>query len=68
MLSALKANFNSAFNPITLDNDIVILDSSCSIALTPDLSDFINSTYAIQDHQISGIGSSLNSLGIGEVN
>jgi hypothetical protein len=52
MLSALKANFDSAFNPITLDDDVVILDSGCSIALTPDLSDFIDGTYAVQD-QIS---------------
>ena len=68
LLSALKADSHSAFNPITSDDEIVILDSGCSIAITPDLSDFIDGTYAAQDNQISGIGSGLNSTGIGEVN
>ena len=68
MLTALKADFDSGFNPITSDDDLVILDSGCSIAITPDITDFIDGTYAAQDHQISGIGSGLHSLGIGEVN
>jgi hypothetical protein len=66
MLCALKADYDSAFNLITLDDDVVILDRGCSIALTPDLSDFIDG--AVQNHQISGKGSGLHSLGIGEVN
>jgi hypothetical protein len=37
-------------------------------ALTPDLSNFIYGAYAVLDHQISGIGSGLKSMGIGEVN
>ena len=68
MLSAMNASHNGAFNPITSDDSVVILDSGCSIAITPDLSDFIDGTYAVQENQISGIGSGLNSLGIGEVN
>jgi hypothetical protein len=68
LLSALKADIHRGFNPITSDDDIVILDSGCSIAITPDLTDFIDGTYAAQDNQISGIGSGLTSAGIGEVN
>jgi hypothetical protein len=68
MLSAMKADLNSAFNPITSDDEIIILDGGCSIGITPDLNDFIDRTYAAQDNQISGIGSGLNSAGIGEVN
>ena len=64
----MKGDYNSAFNLITLDDNVVILDSGCSIAITPDASDFIDGTYAVQDNQISGIGSGLHSLGIGEVN
>jgi hypothetical protein len=67
LLFALKAGSDPNFTPITSDDHVVILDSGCSIAITPDLSDFIDGTYASQAHNISGIGSGLQSHGIGEV-
>jgi hypothetical protein len=68
LLFAMKADFDSSFLNITSDDLLVVLDSGCSIAITPDRNDFINGTYHTQEHNISGIGSGLNSAGIGDVN
>jgi hypothetical protein len=57
MFFAMQANFDSPFNNITSDDLLVVLDSGCSIAITPDLSDFIDGTNQPQEHTISGIGS-----------
>jgi hypothetical protein len=67
LLFAMKADFDSNFLNITSDDLLVVLDSGCSIAITPDRSDFLDGTYHTQEHNISGIGSGLNSAGIGDV-
>ena len=52
---------------ITSDDEQLVLDSECSIAITPDLTDFVDGTYSIQDYSVNGIGSGLKTIGIGEV-
>jgi len=44
------------------------LDTGCSIAITNDVNDFVNGTYAIKDYKVNGIGSGLTAHGIGKVN
>jgi hypothetical protein len=68
LLFAMKADFNSPYCHVASDNLLVVLDSGCSIAITPDIRDFINGTYLPQEHDIKGINSGINSSGIGEVN
>ena len=53
--------------PLTADDLLIILDSGCSIALTPYITDFIDGTYKNQPCSISGIGSGLEARGIGTV-
>jgi hypothetical protein len=43
------------------------LDSGCFIAITPDISNFIDGTYQSQEHNIKSIGCSLNLTGIGDI-
>ena len=52
---------------ITSDDEQLVLDSGCSIAITPDLTDFVDGTYSIQNYNVNGIGSGLQAIGIGEV-
>jgi hypothetical protein len=63
----MKADFESPYCHVTSDDLLIILDSGCSIAITPDIGAFIDGTYLPQEHGIKGIGSGLNSPGIGEV-
>ena len=58
---------HSFMTPLTSDDLLVILDSGCSIAITPDLTDFLDGTYQIQDKTVTGIGSGLQAKGIGTV-
>ena len=59
---------NSAFlAPLTSDDSLLVLDSGCSIAISPDINDFINGTYRTQDCTTSGIGSGLQAQGIGTI-
>jgi hypothetical protein len=48
MLFAMKADFDLPYNNITSDDLLVILDSGCSIAITPGLGKFIDGTYQSQ--------------------
>jgi hypothetical protein len=64
----MKADFESPYCcNVTSDNLLVVLDNGCSIAITPNIGDFIDGTFLPQEHDIKGIGSGLNSSGIGEV-
>ena len=54
-------------SPLTSDDLLVILDSGCSTAITPDLSDFPDGTHHIQDQNVSGMGSGLQAEGMGTV-
>jgi hypothetical protein len=62
MLFAMKEDFNLPYTNITIDDLLGILDSGCSIAITPNLGNFIAGTYQPQEHTIKGIGSGLSSL------
>ena len=53
--------------PLTSDDSLLILDSGCSIAITPNINDFIDGTYKPQDCTVSGIGSGLSAEGIGTI-
>lgn len=53
--------------PLTSDDSLLVLDSSCSIATSPDINDFLDGTYLTQDCTISGIGSGLTAQGIGTI-
>jgi hypothetical protein len=67
LLFKMKANFDSPYSHITSDDLLVVLDSGCSIAITPDNGDFIHGTYLPQEHDTKGIGSGLNSSDMGKV-
>ena len=68
LLSAFHTKLSKgARHLITSDDEQLILDSGCSIAITPDLTDFVDGTYSIQDYNVNGIGSGLKAIGISEV-
>ena len=54
--------------PLTADDTLLILDSGCSIAISPHIHDFIDGTHNTQAHTIKGIGSGLTASGMGIVN
>ena len=65
---AFLADANApTFTPITSDDLVIILDSGCTIAMTPDKGDFINDTYSPQQHTVGGIASGLQTEGVGQV-
>ena len=57
---------NPSYNPLTSDDLMIVLDSGCSIAMTPNEEDFIHGTYAIDTTTVNGIGSGLQAIGIGD--
>ena len=67
LISFLAENNSPNFTSLTSDDFAIILDSGCSIAMTPDASDFITGTFNTQAHSVGGIGSGLESKGIGEI-
>ena len=65
---AFLADANApTFTPITSDDLVIILDSGCTIAMTPDKGDFITDTYSPQQHTVGGIASGLQTEGVGQV-
>ena len=66
MLCFLVESNNRHFSPLTSDDLAIILDCGCTIAMTPDESDFIDSTFLTQEHYVGGIASGLKILGIGK--
>jgi hypothetical protein len=65
---AFLADANApTFTPITSDDLVIILDSGCTIAMTPDIDDFIDGTYKPQQHTVGGIASGLQTEGVGQV-
>lgn len=68
-LIALLTDSNSpSFTSITSNDLAIVLDSGCTIVMTPDSSDFIDRTYKTQFHNVGGIGSGLTTSGIDHVN
>ena len=67
LLCFLVESNNSNFSPLTSDDLAIILDSGCTIAMTPDESDFIDGTFLPQEHYVGGIASGLKTLGVGKV-
>ena len=59
LISFLAENNSPNFTSLTSDDFAIILDSGCSIAMTPDASDFITGTFNTQAHSVGGIGSGL---------
>ena len=65
LLSAFHTKLSKgARHLITSDDEQLVLDSGCSIAITPDLTDFVDGTYSIQNYNVNGIGSGLQAIGI----
>ena len=53
--------------PLTSDDSLIVLDSGCSMAITPNINDFLNGTCEPQDGTVSGIGSGLTAEGMGTI-
>ncbi len=64
-LFALSTSYDNEYTAITSDDEFVVLDSACSIAITNNFNDFDTTTFQVQDHTISGIASGLAAKGIG---
>ena len=67
-LCSMQGSLGSKYSSMTSDDLLVILDSGCSIAITPDITDFKNGkVYPCQATELKGIASGLKIEGIGVV-
>jgi len=67
MFCFLVESSNTNFSPLTSDDLAIILDSGCTIAMTPNESDFIDSIFLPKEHYVGDIASGLTTLVIGKV-
>ena len=67
LLFALNSSLGGSWSALTADDLAVVLDSGCSIAITPRAEDFIDGTYHVRNAQVTGIADGLSAAGIGEV-
>jgi hypothetical protein len=59
MLFALQSDFSEGTAPITSNDMLVILDSSCTCAISFDKNDFVGPICQVQNVQLQGISSGL---------